>query len=105
MAKINDEKPADIAVMSEQMLKDLKKEIAYFGFTPTQYTDFLVSVQAMGNDKRSVMSYPNSDIELYREKHIKKHEHGLNDAFVFEKYAKGKEWFYPRSFWDKVLDM
>ena len=105
MAKIG-EKPTDIAEMSEQMLLSLKAEIAKFGFTPREYEKFLVSVKAMKEgDDRTVMAYPNSRIEKYREKFLKSHEHGLNDSFMFDKYAKGKETFCPRSFWDKVLDM
>lgn len=105
MAKIG-ETAADIAVMSEKMLQSVKSEIAKFGFTPHEYEKFLVSVKAMkDDDTRTVMAYPNSRLEKYREKFVKKHEHGLNDIFMFDKYAKGKDTFCPRSFWDKVLDM
>ncbi len=52
-------------------------------------------------------------MESYREKHLKKHEYFLGDAFMLDKIKikssndDGKSfetgYFCPRSFWDKVL--
>lgn len=111
MAK-KQEDPAKDAVMSGQMLKALKGEIAKFGFNGEQYIKFLISVKAM-RDRNTVMKYPNDDMEKYREEFIRKHEYGIGDAFMFDKCKimtsdeNGKPrqtgYFCPRAFWDKVL--
>lgn len=110
MPKIGGEKPADIAVISDEMKRSVK---ALFPAASCDWYDFLVSVKAMrireeGNYKGTavVMVYGIDRMEKYREKFVKKHEHGLNDAFVFEKYAKyGDDSFMPIHFWEKVRDM
>lgn len=102
MAKIGGDKPSDIAAMSEQMQKSLKSEIGKFGFEQNEYEKFLVSVRAMRGT--TVLKYPNDQFEEYRSKYVKKHEHGLNDVFMFEKWAKRQNDFIPRCFWDKVFE-
>lgn len=112
MAKIqkdnNDEKNTK---MSNKMLHDLKSKIAKFGFEPREYEKFLESVDAMKDG--SVIKYPNSKMDIYRDKHLKAHEYFLGDAFILDKvkikssHDDGKQfetgYFCPRSFWDKVL--
>ncbi len=108
MPKIG-EKPADIAVMSDQMKRSIKN---LFPAASCDWCDFLVSVKAMriGEDERYkgsalVVRYPIEHMEKYREMFVKNHEHGFNDAFVFEKYAKTEDGFIPVNFWNTVRDM
>ena len=107
------EKAVAEATMSRAMLEDLKKEISKFGFRNEDYVKFLISVYAMKNED-TVMSFPNSDINAYREKVLKKFEHSFGDSFQLEKFKimsstqDGKKYetgyFCPRSFWDFVRD-
>lgn len=101
--------------MSPEMLRSGKSAIAKFGFEPRDFEKFLVSVKALHDDgNRTVITYPNRDIEKYRNDHVKKHEHGLNDTMMFDELAKHrfqddkKLWhesgkFCPRYFWEYVL--
>lgn len=111
--KKEDAKP----VMSSEMLRNCKREIEKFGFEPHQYEKFLRSVGAMENkEDRIVITYPNRDLDAYRDKFVRHLEVGLNDTMMFDEYSKirrkdeNKAWyetgeFCPRSFWDIVLDM
>lgn len=95
------EKPTDIATMSEEMKKALKKEVFKYGCQPYQYLKFYEEVKVQRGD--SVMQYPISEMETYRDRYVKKFEKGLNDSFVFEKYSRNGEYFTPRAFWDKIV--
>ena len=92
------------AVMSHEMLKNCKNDIAKFGFDRKNYIEFLKSVYAM-KDENTVCKFPNNEIEEYREKFIKKNEYGIGDQFQFDKCKISKTgYFCPRSFWDKILE-
>lgn len=112
MAKNNTTKTKN--EMSIEMLKDCKKDIAKFGFSlKNEYPNFLVSVLAQKEDG-TVLKYHNSQLEMYREKFIKKNEHSVEDTMQLEKFKikssdeNGNQYetgyFVPRSFWDKILE-
>jgi hypothetical protein len=98
--KKENKKNEDI-VMSYEMIKNCKSDIAKYGFTGNEYIVFLQTVQAMTPDG-AVLQYPNDMIEAYRSKYIKKNEYSIGDQFQFDK-CKGDFYFCPRSFWDNVL--
>ena len=112
MHKKQEESPTEGAVMSVDMLKSCKSEIAKFGFEQKEYTKFLISVKAM-RDVDTVMSYSNHEIDQYRAEFVKKHETSIGDTFIFDKCklkrsAEGGRssetgYFVPRTFWDSVL--
>lgn len=109
MPKIG-EKPTDIAVMSEKMKQALKAEIEKFGIKPYEFQEFLLSVKAAKISEPPYnnfvyMIYPIDRMEKYRDKFIKPHEVGLNDVFMFEKWAKRDKDFMPAMFWEKVRDL
>lgn len=99
--------------ISSEMLKNCKREIAKFGFQPKEYTQFLISVEAM-KDEETVLQYNNNDIDKYRDKYLKSLEYSIGDQFQLDKFKikssseNGKQYetgyFAPRSFWDKVLE-
>ena len=99
--------------MSEEMLKVCKNDIAKFGFNIQDYVKFLISVEAMKDDK-IVLQYKNHDLENYREKYLKKNEHSIEDTMQLEKFKikssdeNGNQYFTgyfaPRSFWDKIYE-
>jgi hypothetical protein len=114
MSKFNKETPQEIARISIEMVKSCKNEIMKF----EDYHAFLCSV---GAEKRyvqtlNVLKFDNSEMPKYEDMFIIKFIHGLNDHFVFDKYArhwrdisetKVPFWvdtgeFIPRSFWDFV---
>lgn len=100
------------AIISDEMIKSCKAEIAKFGFNGDEYINFLISVWAMKN-KDTATQFPNTQIDRYREKFIKQHEYSISDNFALDKYkiktsdVDGKKyetgWFCPRSFWDYIL--
>jgi len=114
MADRKKEDNANVAQISRSMINSIKKEMFKYKY----YDDFLFEVEAMKKTDNApiVNKYKNEDIKWYEEKYIKKHQQGINDAFVFEQYAthmknvaqEGKpQWvnsgyFIPRSFWDFV---
>lgn len=101
--------------ISEEMLKNCKKDISYFGFENEKYEDFLISVKAI-NKEKEVIELPVLQIEQYREKYTKKHESAkgsIHDPFIFDQISKisytdesGQKvftgYFCPRKFWDYV---
>lgn len=111
MAKNNNTKEKN--EMSIEMLKACKNDIGKFGFDLREYPKFLISVKAM-KDEKTVLQYPNHDMEKYREMFLKKNEHSVEDSMQLEKfkiitsdenipphyYETG--YFAPRSFWDKI---
>lgn len=108
MKKVSEKKQ----IMSDEMVKKCKSDIAKFGFTAKEYLKFLISVKAMKNDN-TVMKYPNHDIEQYHQEFLKKNEVGDDDMFVLQNFkitSSGEEgkkyetgYFSPRSFWDFIL--
>ena len=112
MAKRDTEQKNE-ATMSIEMLRKCKEDIKKFGFDNNSYLKFLESVFAFRISTSTVMAYPNSEMEQYREKFTKKNEHSFADSFILDKFKiknttlDGKEYdtdyFCPRSFWDYVL--
>ena len=103
--KLEENENTKNAVMSNEMIRNCKNDIAKFGFTGREYTQFLISVQAM-KDEDTVYMFPNSELEQYREKYIKKNEYGIGDQFQLDKFKiKGSDYFVPRSFWDNVFGL
>lgn len=98
-------------LMSDEMIKKCKSDIAKFGFSGKEYTQFLLSVRAM-KDEDTVLKYPNHEIENYHQMFLKKNEVGDDDMFVLQKFKimttdeSGNKYetgyFAPRSFWDKI---
>lgn len=104
MAKRNEEKIIRLA--SERMLENIKK-------------DFPIDLEKVLAEKKKVnetvvLTYPNRDMEAYREKFVNKYEEALEDVFVFEEYATiwtcdedGNQYktgyFCPRMFWNKIF--
>lgn len=105
------ENETDKAEMSNKMLLALKNKIKKYGFYGKEYVSFLVSVGASKPDE-TVIVYPNSDIDKYREAHVKEYEESVGDAFQLDKFKikssdkDGKQyetgWFSPRGFWDSI---
>jgi len=59
-----------------------------------------------GND--SVLIFPLSDLEAYRNAFVKKHESHFGDAFLLENLSKinyPADYFCPQLFWDKILKL
>lgn len=101
-------------IMSEEMIKKCKNDIAKFGFGGKEYVQFLISVKAM-KDENVVLKYPNSDIDKYHKMYLEKNESGGdNDLMVLHSFKittcddNDNHWFTgyfaPRSFWDKILE-
>lgn len=101
-------------LMSDEMIKKCKSDIAKFGFGGKEYTQFLISVQAM-KDEETVLKYLNHDINKYHKIFLEKNESGgENDLMVLHSFKimtsdeNGKKYetgyFSPRSFWDKILE-
>lgn len=119
MPKINKESDGegkDLKISNEMMQK-CKADIGKFGFTLVEYDKFLISVLALKKDSKTVLQYPNQQMETYRAQFLKKNENSLSDAFVLDKfkiktrsgdgikvliYETG--YFCPRSFWDYVFN-
>lgn len=102
-------------IMSDEMIKKCKNDIAKFGFTGKEYVQFLISVGAM-KDEYTVLKYPNSDMNAYHKMFLEKNEVDPDsDIFILQnfkimtsnengnKYETG--YFAPRSFWDKIYDI
>ena len=102
------------AEASREMLKAIFDDIKKF----KKFEDFLVSVQAMGGKKNSmvVYDYPLEDMQKYESKYISKYTSGsLNDTFVFsdkaKRYRKDENdrkkptgTFMPRDFFVHILN-
>ena len=112
MAKRNNGEKKEL--MSDEIIKKCKNDIAKFGFGGKDYVKFLISVKAM-KDENTVLKYPNHDIDKYHKMYLEKNESGGdNDLMVLynfkitscdnndNHYETG--YFASRSFWDKVLD-
>lgn len=107
MAKIKREKTENN--ISQEMIKNIKKEILSFGVNSEDYIRFLISVNAM-KDKDTVRMYDNSQIETYRNAYLRKHEVTVEDSMQLDKFkilssdSEGNTYetgyFTPRSFWD-----
>lgn len=103
------------AVMSTEFIKKCKADIAKYGFNNRdEYPKFLISVKAMKNS-RTVMKYPNEEIQAYREEFLKKNEYSIGDSFALDKFkimstdesghSYETGYFVPRAFWDKILSI
>ena len=111
MPKIQKNNGEKKELMSDEMIKNCKNDIAKFGFTGKEYAQFLISVRAM-KDENTVLKYPNSDIDKYHKMFLEKNEVGDNDLIVLHNfkimtcdnndnhYETG--YFAPRGFWDKI---
>ena len=114
MSKFKKTKGEKKEVMSDEMIKKCKNDIAKFGFNNEDYIKFLISVKAM-KDKNTVLKYPNAQIDKYHKMFLLKNEsNGDNDLMALHsfkiktcdencnQYETG--YFAPRSFWDKIYD-
>ena len=91
--------------MNEEMVRNCKSDIAKFGFSGQDYIKFLISVCAM-KDENTVVKFMISDFEEYYNKFVKKNEVGIEDSFEFDKCKiKNGGYFFPRSFWDRILSI
>jgi len=112
MKKNNNSEETGQAVMSSQMVKNLKSKIAQYGFESEEYINFLISVCAM-KDRDTVVKFPNEELSEYRDRFVKESEYSIGDSFQIDKCkitaedSKGHRYdtgyFCPRSFWDNVL--
>ena len=62
MPKIGKTSGTKKELMSDEMIKKCKNDIAKFGFGGKEYAQFLISVKAM-KDEDTVLKYPNHDID------------------------------------------
>jgi len=54
----------------------------------------------------SVLMFPLSDLEAYRNTFVKKYESNFGDAFIFENLcvlSNSPDHFCPQLFWDRIL--
>lgn len=56
----------------------------------------------------TVLMFPLSDLEAYRNAFVKKYESNFGDAFILENLGKinyPADYFCPQLFWDKILKL
>ena len=109
------DQPEDHAEILPETLKKLKAAVAKY----ENYDDFLLSqmaIKKVGN-RPVVLKYNISQMPAYEATFIAPYITGMNDEFIFAKYARLKtkkevatgkwdfvntDWFMPRLFWDYV---